>query len=137
MDLTVFAYFLSTLTACGFMAAAYPFFYATLLAVEVFYPALMERNVSTFEDREQLVQLGRQAGFFLMIAGGVPMMSITVLILTGLQNSMVLGILSFVGLMGLGISFFVYRRIQGDVAALLSLAKSNQLGGLLIEDSQF
>lgn len=137
MDLTVFAYFLSTLTACGFMAAAYPFFYATLLAVEVFYPALMERNVSTFEDREQLFQLGRQAGFFLMIAGGVPMMSITVLILTGLQNSMVLGILSFVGLMGLGISFFVYRRIQGDVVALLSLAKSNQLGSLLIEDSQF
>ena len=71
-----------------------------------------------------------------MIAGGVPMMSITVLVLTGLQNSMVLGFLSFVGLMGLGISFFVYRMIQGDVAALLSLAKSNQLGGLLIEDSQ-
>jgi len=130
----LYIYFPVSVLVCGLIATAYPFFHATFLAVQVYYPALIEKTGPRTEDQTALIKLGRSCGIYLLLAGGIPMLTITLLIVSQSiavstdSDPVVYLVLSVIGLVGLGVSFWLYRIIQRDLAALISLGQSIEQG---------
>lgn len=124
VPVSAYVHFVVSLTLCGLIAAAYPFFGVTCLSVCSFYPALVRIESMTDEDREALVRLGRSSGLYLLLAASVPMLSVVILVLIGSQARFALGLLAAAGLAGFGLSFLAYRMLQSDLAALTLIAAS-------------
>jgi hypothetical protein len=115
-------HFVASLTLCGLIAAAYPFFGVACLSVCSFYPALVRVETMTEDDREPLLRLARTSGLYLLLAATVPMLSVAILVLIGSQARFALGLLAAAGLAGFGLAFLGYRRLQSDLDALAAIA---------------
>jgi hypothetical protein len=117
-----YLHFCASLALCGFIAAAYPFFGVTWISVRVLYPALLRGQSGVPQDEAALSRLGRSAGLYLLVAGGVPLLGVAVLVLsaqaTQAQNPAALAILSLAGLVGFSIAYLMYGVIQRDLTAL-------------------
>jgi len=124
VPISAYVHFVASLTLCGLIAAAYPFFGVTCLSVCSFYPALVRIESTTEEDREALIRLGRSTGLYLLLAASVPMLSVVILVIIGSQARFALGLLAAAGLAGFGLSFLAYRMLQSDLAALAQIAAS-------------
>ena len=127
--------FVASLTICGLIAAAYPFFIISRVALRTWYPALLALSTGGSDDEAQLVRLTRRAGAYLLVAGGVPLIGLGLLVIAGVTGGgerLVLGIMCGVGLAGLALAFWQYRETQRDVAALMSAAlpeETSRVGG--------
>jgi eukaryotic-like serine/threonine-protein kinase len=117
-------HFVASLTLCGLIAAAYPFFIVACLSVCSFYPALVRVESMTHDDLDPLVRLGRSSGWYLLLAATVPMLSVVILVLIGSQARFALGLLAAAGLAGFGLAFMLFRTLQSDLAALTVIATS-------------
>jgi hypothetical protein len=132
-DVQLYLQFIASMTLCGLIAAAYPFFFATYFCMNVFYPALL-RNDPTWEaDADDLRLLRPRAGAFLLLARGVPLLGVGLIVLnallTGAQNTFVLGVLSTDGAFGFFLTFAMHNTIQRDLAALaLTVAPADSFG---------
>lgn len=115
----LYVQFLASLTLCGLIAAAYPFFAVTFVAVRCFYPALVDWGTMSDEDRAGLKALGRQTWIYLALAACVPMMSIVVLALTNPGNYKALIVLAAGGMFGFGIALTAFGLIQRDLSTLV------------------
>ena len=124
VPLSAYVHFVASLTLCGLIAAAYPFFGVACLAVCSFYPVLVRIETMTDEDREPLVRLGRTSGLYLLLAATVPMLSVVILVVIGSQARFALGLLAAAGLAGFGLAFLGYRILQSNLAALAQIAAS-------------
>jgi len=113
-----YLHFMASLTLCGLIAAAYPFFSITWLSVRVLYPALVRPGLTSREDVADLGGLGRLLGFYLVLAALVPLLAILALVLLGSENRWALTGLSAGALVGVSLVFLLFRTIQGDLAAL-------------------
>jgi hypothetical protein len=113
-----YGHFFVSLVLCGLVAAAYPFFGVTFLAVRVFFPALLERGAVDLAAEAQLRRLGQQAGAYFLIACGVPLVGLALLIFGGSENRAALITLAIVSLAGLAIAFRTYGIILRDIGAL-------------------
>jgi hypothetical protein len=117
-----YVHFCASLALCGLIAAAYPFFGVTWISVRVLYPALLRGQSGVEQDEAALTRLGRSAGLYLLVAGGVPLFGVALLVLsaqaTQVQNAAALAILSLAGLVGFSIAYLLYGVIQRDLAAL-------------------
>lgn len=111
-------HFLGSLVLCGLSAAAYPFFLITYFSVRFVYPVLSTTAEDLREDRATLLRLRDLAGAYLLAAGGVPMLSIALLALAGSGERWLLAMVSAVGVVGLGASFLMYRRLLAELDAL-------------------
>lgn len=119
---SAYIHFVASLTLCGLIAAAYPFFGVACLAVCSFYPALVRIDSMSHEDLDPLVRLGKSSWLYLVLAATVPMLSIGVLVVIGSQARFALGLLAAAGLAGLGVAFLLFRTLQSDLAALSLVA---------------
>ncbi len=108
-------HFVASLTLCGLIAAAYPFFGVTCLAVCSFYPALVRIDSMTHDDVEPLVRLGRSTWLYLLMAATLPMLSVAILVVIGSQARFALGLLAVAGLAGFGLAFSLFRMLQSDL----------------------
>jgi hypothetical protein len=116
----VYYSFLGSMTICGLIAAAYPFFGFSILLTRVFYPALLRVAPGTEADEERLSRLAGYTTPYLVTAGVVPLASMLMVMLTTSQTDRnILLPLIIAGLLGLVLAYFLYQRIRDDIAALL------------------
>lgn len=111
-------HFIASLTLCGLIAAAYPFFSVACLAVSSFYPALVRIDSMTEADAVNLQRLSRTSWLYLLLAATVPMLAVAILVLMGSQARFALGLLAVAGLAGFGLVFLQFRILQADLLAL-------------------
>jgi hypothetical protein len=130
-----YVYFMVSLCLGGLIAAVYPFFSVTFLAVRVFYPPLMLPGSTIAEDREWLKRVHRLTWRYLLLAVSVPMFAIVLGLLvppttdpTAVDESALLAILGISGLMGCGAVFWLCRAVQRDVAVLKHAASRSRPG---------
>jgi hypothetical protein len=119
---SAYVHFVASLTLCGLIAAAYPFFGVACLSVCSFYPALARVETMAEEDRDPLVRMARTSGMYLFLAATVPMLSVAILVLIGSQARVELALLAVAGLAGFGLAFLAYRMLQSDLDALAGIA---------------
>ena len=117
-----FLRFVVSLALCGLIAAVYPFFGVTFLAVRVLLPPLIRRHTFDAEELAGLERLKRRTGLYLLLAAAAPMLTVAAWAATGSENRAALGLLSAVGLIGFGAAFALSRAIQGDLEALARTA---------------
>ncbi len=124
IPLTACFHFIASLTLCGLIAAAYPFFGVATLAVCSFYPALVRLDSMSEIDREPLQRLGQSSWLYLLLAATVPMLAVAVLVVIGSEARFALGLLAVAGLAGFGMALGMFRLLQRDLASLTVIAAS-------------
>jgi serine/threonine protein kinase len=118
-------HFFTSLLACGAIGASYPFFGATAMFVEVWYPALVRpRSVGT-EDIPAFQWVERIGARYLVMAGAVPLFSLAVLTLRGeIEHPHLLAGVAIGGLVVFAMVFQLWRRLHQDFDVLEELAKA-------------
>jgi serine/threonine protein kinase len=125
----VFVHFLASLAICGLIAAAYPFFTATTVAVRALYPAFLRPGTGTPRDWEDLVRLDWLVWPFLALAAAVPLAGVALLVGFGESpNRPAVVVLSAVGILGLAVAVWLARRIQRDLADLSGVVRPSDAG---------
>ncbi|MFN8857652.1 MAG: serine/threonine-protein kinase [Planctomycetaceae bacterium] len=114
--------FAAALLLCGLIAVAYSFFAVAWLSVSVFYPALVELDRLTRDDRQELRHLRRWSWLFLLLAAFVPFAAVAILILMGTTRNTALMLLAGGGVLGLGVALLFFRGLQRDLQTLLLMA---------------
>ena len=123
----LYVHFFVSLAVCGLIAAAYPFFGVTVVAVRCFYPVLVDRDSMTAEDRASLLRLTRQTWLYLALAASVPMMAIVIVAINEPEKHAALIVLGIAGLIGYGTAVSAFRIVQADLATLIrSLWREHQ-----------
>ncbi len=115
----IYIHFMASLAICGLIAAAFPFFGVTLVAVRCFYPSLFDRASMNAGDRLGLLRLLRQTWLYLVIAAAVPMLAIVILAVAEPDRRAALVILAAGGLVGYGIAVTAFRTVQADLSVLI------------------
>lgn len=112
-------FFIVSLALGGLIAAVYPFFGVTFLWVRVLYPSLVKPGSTTMEDRNWLERLDGSTWRYLLLAGSVPMLVITLALGIGSPNeSPLLAVLGLSSVAGLVIAFWLCRMVQSDLGVL-------------------
>lgn len=125
LELHWHVHFFSSLLVCGLIAAAYPFFVASSIAVKSVFPHLLRRDTLTAEDAFSLRKLLRQSIPFLYLAGGVPALGMLFLLLidqNDTHSQTALKVLSALGAIGFGLMLNLARSLQSDIEGLLEAA---------------
>jgi len=117
----VYGHFVASLALCGLIAAAYPFFGISFVAIRGFYPMLTRWDSIVPEDVAALQKLHRQCWFYLGLAALVPMFAVVILVLSGSNSRFELVALAAGGAIGFGIALTAFRLVQADLATLIRL----------------
>lgn len=123
LDPRDYIYFIASLALCGMIAATYPFLAVTWLCTRVLYPPLVRPGSTSFQDEAALERLRRWIWRYLLLAGALPMLAITLgLTLSPLAgstgHSTLLGMLGLGGLGGFVLAIRLFRSIQSDLEIL-------------------
>ncbi len=113
-----YVHFWASLALCGLIAAAYPFFGVTFVAVRGLYARLAGSDLPA-DDVHLLERLATRCWFYLAIAVTVPFASMLVLSLIESQFRLALVVLSGGAMVGFGIVYWLFREVQRDVTTLL------------------
>ena len=116
---TIYVHFVASLTLCGLIAAAYPFFGVSLLAVRCLYPSLVHWDTMSKEELPALKQLARNLWIHLILAASVPMLSVMILALSGLDRRFALVALAAGGTIGFATAVTAFRLVQQDLQVLI------------------
>jgi serine/threonine protein kinase len=116
---TIYAHFVASLTLCGLIAAAYPFFGVSLLAVRCLYPSLVQWETMSKEELPALKRLARNLWIHLILAASVPMISVMILALSGLDRRFALVALAAGGTIGFATAVSAFRLVQQDLQVLI------------------
>lgn len=115
-------HFLASQTICGLIAVSYPQFGVSLLALRGFYPAFVTNSKLSGDDVLRVKWLDKLQGFYLVLAGSVPMIAMGLLASIGAGNKAVLVSLSIGGVFSFAIAYWFSRAIHADCTALESVA---------------
>ncbi|QDT52314.1 Serine/threonine-protein kinase PknB [Caulifigura coniformis] len=129
MTLSHQVHFLVSLTMCGLVSAVYPFFALTWVAVKVYYPSLVRLSDRTLPEDEVVLRSVKQwceAG--LMLAAAVPLLAVTLLVVTGSKAQLALMIAAAGGLFGFVLCFLAYRTLRDDLETLLRVIGKSSSG---------
>jgi eukaryotic-like serine/threonine-protein kinase len=122
----VYVHFVASLALCGLIAAAYPFFAVTLVAVRSLYPSLLRGSVPPGVDVAVLNRLLKQSWLYLTLAASVPMMAVMVLVLSGQTKQFALIALAAGGTLGFALAVSAFRAVQADLTILLRVAEREE-----------
>ena len=120
---TVYLHFAISMLLCGAIASVYPFFFVSFIVLRVFYPVLLSGEPPSSSDRQHLNRIDQQASRYLLIAGALPLVGVTLLAFNQSTNMLAHSVLSISGLLGFMVAFRMYRLLQLDIAALTDSAK--------------
>jgi serine/threonine protein kinase len=115
----IYGHFVVSLTLCGLIAAAYPFFAVSMMVLRCLYPTLVRWESISDDELPALRKLARTTWFHLILAASVPMLSITILALSGLDRRTVLVQLAAGGVLGFGLAVSAFRLLQQDLQVLV------------------
>lgn len=119
VPIEIYGHFVGSLTICGLIAAAYPFFGVSLVAVRCFYPSLIDWESMSDTDRASLKRLTHQTWVYLILAASVPMVSIAILVVTQPSLRGALMVLACGGVIGYGIAVTAFRVVHSDLNTLI------------------
>lgn len=128
LPLPVHMLFIQSTLVCGLMAMAYSFFLLTLVVLRSIYPALLDRRTD-HDDEPNLRAVAARSGWYLLVAGGVPLVTMSLMFLLGSDDRPALTLLTLASLAGLAFSFWAYREIDEDVAALIAAGRPADWSG--------
>ena len=115
-------HFFGSLTVCGAIAIAYPFFLFTFYAVRSIYPELVAYGQTNPREAEQLRALSRRLSRYLAIAASVPLVGIVaVSFLTAPEITEVMvpiRVLCIGGIAAFVLAYWLSRQIESDIQAL-------------------
>ena len=120
--------FMVSLVLCGLIAAVYPFFGVTFIAVRVLLPALLRHHSPSARKLAGMERLKRRTGLYLLLSAVAPMLTVAAWAAMGSENRAALGLLAAVGLIGFGAAFVLSRAIVGDLDALTATAGAKAAG---------
>ena len=115
-------HFFGSITVCGAIAIAYPFFLLTFYVVRSVYPELVAYGQTNVREAEQLRALSRRLSRYLAIAACVPLLGIVaVSFLTAAEIAAVIvpiRVLCIGGIAGFVLAYWLSRQIESDIRAL-------------------
>ena len=115
-------HFFGSLTVCGAIAIAYPFFLLTFYVVRSVYPELVAHGQTNPREAEQLRALSRRLSRYLAIAASVPLLGVVaVTFLTAPEIAEVIvpiRVLCIGGIAGFVLVYWLSRQIESDIRAL-------------------
>ncbi len=111
-------HFFGSLTLCGLIAAAYPFFLITFFSLRTLLPTLKPLQAEPEQMTKELRKLNRLSWGYLVSAASVPMLGVFALATMASQARYALGVMSACGLLGFGGILLLFRKLQSDIAAL-------------------
>lgn len=115
-------HFIGSLTACGAIALAYPFFLLTFYIVRSVYPELVAYGQTNPGEAEQLCALSRRLSRYLAIAAAVPLLSVVaVSFLSAPEIARVIvpiRVLCIGGIAGFVLAYWLARQTESDIRAL-------------------
>jgi eukaryotic-like serine/threonine-protein kinase len=115
-------HFVGSLTVCGAIAIAYPFFLLTFYIVRSVYPELVAYGQTNPREAEQLQALSRRLSRYLALAASVPLLGIVaVSFLTDPEIAEVIVAIRVLCIGGIAAFVLVYwlaRQIESDIQAL-------------------
>ena len=115
-------HFFGSITVCGAIAIAYPFFLLTFFIVRSVYPELVAYGQTNVGEAEQLRALSRRLSRYLAIAASVPLLGIVaVSFLTAPEIAAVIvpiRVLCIGGIAGFVLAYWLSRQIESDIRAL-------------------
>jgi serine/threonine protein kinase len=115
-------HFFGSITVCGAIAIAYPFFLLTFFIVRSVYPELVAYGQTNVQEAEQLRALSRRLSRYLAIAASVPLLGImAVSFLTASEIAAVIvpiRVLCIGGIAGFVLAYWLSRLIESDIRAL-------------------
>ncbi len=116
-------HFLASLTLCGIIAAAYPFFGVTAIAVQAFYPRLIGNFCGGGQEVSGLSRLQRTVFIYLGLAAVIPLLGVALLVTLGGAHRVSLAVVSIGGLLGLILVFWLARVIHRDLSTLTAMLR--------------
>jgi serine/threonine protein kinase len=115
-------HFFGSLTVCGAIATAYPFFLFTFYIVRSIYPELVAYGQTNVREAEQLRALSRRLPRYLAIAASVPLLGVVaVTFLTAPEIAVVIvpiRVLCIGGIAGFVLAYWLSQQIESDIRAL-------------------
>lgn len=123
MGAEAYIHFLASLAICGLVAAAYPYFVVTFLAVRVLYPAHIGPGGLSAADATALQRVGHQLHYYQAAATAVPLAAVGLLVWRGRFDAFAMTVMIATGLVGIGVALLLEGRIRADLAALFEAAE--------------
>jgi serine/threonine protein kinase len=115
-------HFFGSITVCGAIAIAYPFFLLTFYIVRSVYPELVAHGQTNVQEAEQLQGLSRRLPPYLAVAASVPLLGIVaVSFLTAPEIAEVvvpMRVLCIGGIAAFVLAYWLSRQIESDIRAL-------------------
>jgi serine/threonine protein kinase len=115
-------HFFGSITVCGAIAIAYPFFLFTFYIVRSVYPELVAHGQTNPREAEQLRALSRRLPRYLALAASVPLLGIVaVSFLTAPEIAAVIvpmRVLCIGGIAGFVLAYWLSQQIESDIRAL-------------------
>jgi serine/threonine protein kinase len=122
-----YVHFLLSLVTCGLIAAAYPYFLVTFLAVRVLYPALLGPAGPGPADRPALARVERELIRYRAAAVAVPLLAVALLAPSaGVSNRWAVGVLSLAGLAGFILAYILEGRTRAALSALADIPPTRE-----------
>jgi serine/threonine protein kinase len=132
----LYAHFFISLALCGAIAATYPFFLVTWIAVRAYYPRLLTGNTIPVSDVDSLQAIHRMTWRYLALAAALPLMGVMLFVfLTEGRERWVPGLLSVTGLLGFGFLFLVARSLQTSLSLLAEAIEISNDPAVIRSDS--
>jgi hypothetical protein len=129
LELPDYVYFVASLALSGVIAATYPFLGVTWLCTHVLYLPLIQPGSTTAADETVLERVERWNWRYLLLAGSLPMLAITLGIVLNRSELaatyILLGALGLGGLGGFVLAIWLFKSIQNDLTVLKQAARQS------------
>lgn len=123
VPISIYQHFVASLSLCGLIVAAYPFFGVSLIAVRGLYPTLVGTDSLSPEELPALRKLSSWTWFHLILAAAVPMVAVLILAVAGLNRRWALILLAIAGSVGVLNTTAAFRLLQKDIQTLTGLIR--------------
>jgi hypothetical protein len=120
----IYALFIGSLTICGLIASAYPFFMLTYATVHGLYPVFVQCGVCDERDAAELRRLGHRLKLYFVGAGLVPLLAVLGVILSSLgrertnTEEMTMLVVCIGGMAALVATGWFYKQLETHLTAL-------------------
>lgn len=112
-------HFLTSLVLCGLIAAVYPFFLISYVAIRYWYPLAFRTADLNRKDIASVETMTNRVWFFMLLGVMLPTFSMLLMVATQNENDRIfLAVLAGASFIGLGFIFLLFRKLQTHLETL-------------------
>jgi eukaryotic-like serine/threonine-protein kinase len=131
-----YMHFLVSMVACGIISCCLPFLATTWLSVRVYIPALLANAAPDPTERNRLIELGRQSGYYLFTSPVAPLMAMLLVMVSAndpADAQFPIVVLVIVAIGGFFAAYMTWQRIRSDLEALSIVSRPADMIGTTSE----